>query len=303
MAGLWCRNFTGFGPVFEMESLARWRSEEGKAQLIRFCGNSPALIFVNTLVPGDVATKLSELKVPILTHVHEMENAIKRWCVKEDLEQLIELTDHFIAASPPVARNLENGHHVLPERITTVYEFIKCRKKNGDSPGRTAIRRQKKLPEEGFIIFGCGTTDWRKGPDLFIEVADQAKKLGLKDAYFLWIGVDTGEVEELEAKVRRLGLEDRVRFLGEAQDARSYFAAGDVFLLTSREDPFPLVCLEAADCGLPIVCFDKAGGMPDFVQNDAGYVVPFEDTKAMAEKLVYLCANPEERVRRGATAR
>ena len=291
--------FYRLGPVFEMESLARWRSEEGKARLIRFCGNSPALIFVNTLVPGDVATKLSELKVPILTHVHEMENAIKRWCVKEDLEQLIELTDHFIAASPPVAKNLENGHHVLPERITTVYEFIRCHRKNGDSPGRTAIRRQKKLPEEGFIIFGCGTTDWRKGPDLFIEVADQAKTLGLEHAYFLWIGVDTGEVEELEAKVRRLGLEDRVRFLGEAQDARSYFAAGDVFLLTSREDPFPLVCLEAADCGLPIVCFDKAGGMPDFVENDAGYVVPFEDAKAMAEKVVYLCANPEERVRRG----
>ena len=159
------------------------------------------------------------------------------------------------------------------------------------------------MPEEGFIIFGCGTTDWRKGPDLFIEVADQANRLGLKDAYFLWIGVDTGEVEELEAKVRRLGLEDRVLFLGEAQDARSYFAAGDLFLLTSREDPFPLVCLEAADCGLPIVCFDKAGGMPDFVQDDAGYVVPFEDTKAMAEKLVVLCFNREERVRRGAIAR
>jgi O-antigen biosynthesis protein len=295
--------FYRLGPVFEMESLARWRSEEGKAQLIRFCGSSPALIFINTLVPGDVAKKLSELKVPIVTHVHEMENAIKRWCVKEDLEQLLELTDHFIAASPPVARNLENAHHVRPERITTVYEFIKCQEKKKDPLGRTAIRRQKHLPQEGFIIFGCGTTDWRKGPDLFIEVADQAKKLGLKDAYFLWIGVDTGEVEELEAKVRRLGLEDRVRFLGEAQDARSYFAAGDLFLLTSREDPFPLVCLEAADCGLPIVCFDKAGGMPDFVQDDAGYVVPFEDTKAMAEKLIALCFDREERVRRGAVAR
>ena len=103
--------------------------------------------------------------------------------------------------------------------------------------------------------------------------------------------------------MQKLDLVDHVRFLGEAQDARSYFAAGDLFLLTSREDPFPLVCLEAADCGLPIVCFDKAGGMPDFVQDDAGYVVPFEDTKAMAEKLIVLCFNRDERVRRGAVAR
>jgi hypothetical protein len=34
--------------------------------------------------------------------------------------------------------------------------------------------------------------------------------------------------------------------------------------------------------------------MPDFVENDASYIVPFEDTKTMAEKVVYLCANPEE---------
>jgi cellulose synthase/poly-beta-1,6-N-acetylglucosamine synthase-like glycosyltransferase len=43
--------------------------------------------------------------------------------------------------------------------------------------------------------------------------------------------------------------------------------------------------------------------MPDFVQNDAGYVVPSEDTKAMAEKIVFLWAHEEERVRRGTIAR
>ena len=43
--------------------------------------------------------------------------------------------------------------------------------------------------------------------------------------------------------------------------------------------------------------------MPDFVQDDAGYVVPFEDVKGMAEKIVFLCAHEEERVQRGATAR
>ena len=293
--------FYRLGPVLEMDSLS-FNTKRTKEKLVRFCGQSNSLIYVNTLVPGDVAEQLASLDIPIITHVHELENAIKRWCVKEHLEALVRLTNHFIAASPPVARNLENSHDVDSARITTIYEYIACQKQSAARLDRAAIRKQKGLPISGFIIFGCGTTDWRKGPDLFIEVADHAKKLGLKDAYFLWIGVDTGEVQELEAKVRRLGLEDCVRFLGEAQDARSYFAAGDLFLLTSREDPFPLVCLEAADCGLPIVCFDKAGGMPDFVQDDAGYVVPFEDTKAMAEKLVALCFDREERVRRGAVA-
>jgi len=43
--------------------------------------------------------------------------------------------------------------------------------------------------------------------------------------------------------------------------------------------------------------------MPDFVQNDAGYVVPFDDIKGMAEKIIFLCAHKEEREQRGATAR
>jgi glycosyltransferase involved in cell wall biosynthesis/2-polyprenyl-3-methyl-5-hydroxy-6-metoxy-1,4-benzoquinol methylase len=293
--------FYRLGPVLEMDSISI-NTKRTKEKLVRFCGQAKSLIYINTLVPGDVAEQLASLHIPIITHVHELENAIKRWCVKEHLEALIRSTDHFIAASPPVARNLENAHDVDPARITTIYEYIACQKQSADRLDRVAIRKQRGLPNSGSIIFGCGTTDWRKGPDIFIEVADQAKTLGLEDAYFLWIGVDTGEVEELEAKVRRLGLKDRVRFLGETQDARSYFAAGDLFLLTSREDPFPLVCLEAADCGLPIICFDKAGGMPDFVQDDAGYVVPFEDTGAMAEKLIALCFNREERVRRGAIA-
>ncbi len=45
----------------------------------------------------------------------------------------------------------------------------------------------------------------------------------------------------------------------------------------------PLVCLEAAEAALPIVCFDhRDGGMPSFVENDAGIVVPYLDTAAMA---------------------
>jgi glycosyltransferase involved in cell wall biosynthesis len=117
-------------------------------------------------------------------------------------------------------------------------------------------------------------------------VADQANTLGPKDAYFFWIGSDTGELEQLETKVRKLGLEARVFFLGEVQDVRSCFAAGEYFLLTSRERSFSAGLLEAGDCGLPIVCFDKVGGMPDFVQDDAGYVVRFDDVRGMAEKLL-----------------
>ena len=79
------------------------------------------------------------------------------------------------------------------------------------------------------------------------------------------------------------GLAAHVTFLGPKPNPRDWFRAGDVFLLPSREDPFPLVCLEAAEAGMPVVCFAEAGGMPDFVEDDAGFVVPYLDVEAMAE--------------------
>ena len=98
--------FYRLGPVLEMDTIS-FNTKRTKEKLVRFCGQSNSLIYVNTLVPGDVAEQLASLDIPIITHVHELENAIKRWCVKEHLEALVRLTDHFIAASPPVARNLE----------------------------------------------------------------------------------------------------------------------------------------------------------------------------------------------------
>lgn len=86
-----------------------------------------------------------------------------------------------------------------------------------------------------------------------------------------------------------------VHFLGEQKDPLKYFAACDIFLMVSREDPFPLVCLEAATLEKPIICFDRAGGMKEFVEEDAGFVVPYLDTFEMAQKAIYLLQSSELR--------
>lgn len=83
---------------------------------------------------------------------------------------------------------------------------------------------------------------------------------------------------------------------------RGYFEALEVLLLTSREDPFPLVCMEAALMERPIICFAQAGGMPEFVREDAGFVVPYADVQAMAEKTVYLIQHDATRQAMGSQA-
>ena len=98
-------------------------------------------------------------------------------------------------------------------------------------------------------------------------------------------------------------LQSRVFFTGEVDNPSDYYAASDVFAMVSREDPFPLVCLLAASVGKPILCFDEAGGMPEFVENDSGYVIPYLDINTMAEKIVNLINNPAELNRLGLCAK
>jgi glycosyltransferase involved in cell wall biosynthesis len=62
--------------------------------------------------------------------------------------------------------------------------------------------------------------------------------------------------------------------------------------MVSREDPFPLVCLESASFSKPILCFEKAGGMAEFVENDCGFIVPFLDTETFADRILELYENP-----------
>ena len=79
--------------------------------------------------------------------------------------------------------------------------------------------------------------------------------------------------------------------------------AFDVFFVSSREDPYPLVVLEAAMLAKPIICFDKAGGAKDFVEKDCGFVIDYLDVNKVAEKIIELKENPILRKEFGDSAR
>ena len=149
------------------------------------------------------------------------------------------------------------------------------------------------------MVFGCGTTDWRKGPDLFFEIARLAcsRDARLK---FVWIG---GDPDPFMEKARSAGLEGRVLFVGNRRESRRYYYVGHIFLLSSREDPCPLVALEAANAGLPVVCFAGAGDIPGFVGEECGAVVPYEDVDAAAQAVLRLAGDAELRRTQGAAGR
>jgi glycosyltransferase involved in cell wall biosynthesis len=176
---------------------------------------------------------------------------------------------------------------------------------------RLERRRLAGWPVDKTIVLGSGLAmPFRKGADLFIEVARILRARGIEDYHFYWLGSfperERDEVlgtwsQHLD-RMRADGLDEKVTFLGDVDDVSGYLRAADLFLLTSREEPFGRVMLEAAFAELPVICFAGSGGAPDFVEDDAGIIVERVDPAAMADATLKLIRNQPLRMQLGRQA-
>jgi len=278
-------------------------AELGEA-LLGLAGNDVDLIYANTAVAGKYLPYLEVFEAPVITHIHELEESLRVFAGTEATQNVVLESDRLIAASPAVAENLIDKHGVATGGVDSINAFIRPQDLDRDPDSIALVRRRLGLEADDVVVFGCGTRDWRKGPDIFVEVAASLRDRGVEGFKFVWVGPELkGHYPRLESGLGDLGLDGFVQFVGLVENPSELLVAGDIFLLPSREDPFPLVCLEAASCELPSVCFADVGGMPDFVETDAGVVVPKGDVNAMTDAVERLIARPQDRKARGAAAR
>jgi len=143
------------------------------------------------------------------------------------------------------------------------------------------IKKELNLDKYKFCWTMAGASSPRKGFDLFIEIA--ARK---PDSCFLWIGKqrDHGYNRVLIRKIEQEGLTNIKLIDQQGEDYFNYLKASDAFLLTSREDPFPLVMIEAAYLSKPIVSFNS-GGVVEFMEQDMGDVIDAIDVTIVIDKL------------------
>lgn len=235
------------------------------------------LIYANTIASVSFATLIKNQSVnqpKLIAHIHELNTTIKSYL--PNFNEYIPQIDSFISVSKLVLQHLNTDWGINPLKNHLVYAFSD----------------KEALKEEGekmvFQVGASGMVSSRKGDDLFIQVANYIKvrhpEIKIK---FTWVGqIYDKQRNVIEADLEKANLKDTVFFVGEQSNPEKYYKNFDVFLMTSREDPFPLVCIEVGRLGIPIICFEKATGTAEILVDGGGFIVPYLDIVAMAEKVI-----------------
>lgn len=267
---------------------------------------------VNTVESISVLPYLSKLEIPTTVLVHEFAS-----CYSEPLSLLkfiFKWSSHVIFSTKLTLSDAKYHYKKLPLEFTSVLPQGRCsipatlKSKEAFDIEQSNIKnivRPREFAKDTIVIIGVGYIQYRKGIDLFVDVASKIIDASPnKNIRFVWIGGgyydpkhNVGYPKYLADQLIRSGLEDKLFFVGDTSAIEVAYSEADILLLTSRLDPLPHVAIEAMDHQLPVLCFDKTTGIVDFLDannlvNDC--VCRYLDTNDMAEKALKIIKNPKK---------
>ncbi len=242
--------------------------------------------YVNTILIPEVYPIAQKLGVKIVTHAHELPLAYNFISYK-GLETIVSTSTVIIGCSQAVCDKISDMGR--PD-VKLLYGFIDHKKIICTKPA-TAIKESAGFNSEDFVWAISGKTSLIKGIDFLVSLLKHLPST----IKFIWIGgeEDTG-IYFYSKKAIENRFPDRVKFLGaQSGEYYNYLNSADAFLLLSREDSFPLVMLEAASLGKPIVGFNS-GGISEFVKDQTGVVVDSWRTQDLAVAMMEVKNHPEK---------
>ncbi len=197
----------------------------------------------------------------------------------------IGLADRVVAVSASVQEFCTVHIHLPASKLVLIRNGIAIPDKT--LPTQRESRQMFNLPEEVDLIGTIGRLDPIKGYSYLLEALKQIDP----DACLVIVG-DGPEREHLQAHACRLGIKERVFWMGSVQDIWSILPAFDLFVLPSLREGLPVTLLEAMAAGLPVVA-TQVGGVPEVILDGiTGILLPAGNPQALAEAIQRLLTKP-----------
>ena len=274
-----------------------WRSSRLVADLVRKRG--VGVIHAHhrraTLVARVVQWQLrNEQRLPILYTLHAINMPMGipwRW--------LSSFGDHCHAPSVVARRWLVDIAKIDENAITVIPHGVHPERfPRTDINRRHAAREFLHLPQHAPVAAFVGRLDDPKNEAWVVGLAAECRRRGM-DVRFLIAG-DGPNRTILEQQIKGLGLEDRVKMLGECDPVKAYHAA-DLLVSPSSHEGFSYVCAEAMCCGVPVLRTRTGGTEEMVVENVTGRSCPI-DREAFIAAGVEMLQQPERLAEMGMLA-
>jgi glycosyltransferase involved in cell wall biosynthesis len=297
--GTLLERFAAYGPVhtLNLPFAAQAKPPGCVAALVKnLAAAGYGRVIANTVISGALAGLFKKHGMAVVSLIHEMPTLMAYMGLERNAQNAALHSDALIFASDYVRNRFPHPRLIKNKALVLEQGIRKYRYNGTNAQARADLRAKMGLPGTAKIILGCGMGEPRKGVDLLPQIAAYLLPR-CPDAHFVWLG----EIFNAETKswLRHDG-----NVLGIAKhliehpnfepDPALFFEGADVFILPSREDPFPSVVLEAMKCRLPCLGFTGNGGSQAMLEQGRGILVPYLDTARMAESLAdILNAEPD----------
>lgn len=140
-------------------------------------------------------------------------------------------------------------------------------------------------PEGVPLFLGLGRLHRNKGFDVVLDA------LAMLPNAHLWLAGEGPLRRTLAAQAERLGIVNRVRFLGWRRDVAALMASADALVCSSRHEPLGNIVIEAWHHGLPVIAADALGPAALIESGTTGMLVPREDAGALAAAMAKVAAD------------
>lgn len=198
------------------------------------------------------------------------------------------LCHHIIAGSNSIRNDLCQEENVPAEKVSLIYNGVDLEQLNPKMTkrDRTKWRRTWGIPKDALVVGGIGRLHPQKNFPLFLEVAAEVSAR-FPQAVFVIAG-DGQDRELLEDLSRKLGIAEKVRFLGFVKELRELYLVMDVLLFPSLFEGTPLTIFGALAVGLPVVA-SRVDGIAETLRDGKDAILaPPEDKELFVHQVCRL---------------
>lgn len=196
-------------------------------------------------------------------------------------------TDAFLAIGTETANDALRLGLATADRVRMCWPAVDVTGFTDAAAGRGLARALLDLPAGARVVGSVGRVTEQKGPDIFVRALAQLPD----DVYGVWVG--GGPLQERMTQLTaRLGLTDRMRWLGHREDVADVLPALDVMAMASRWEGLPCVLVEAITAGIPLVATAVPSNHDLVLAGESGLLVPPQDPRQLAGAVAYVLDNP-----------